>query len=341
MSFAPRIATITDTETVNPSPMPAPRLVSGIKPTGDIHIGNYFAVIKQLVELQDAHESFVFIADLHALNQIHDKELLSRLIREVATAYLAAGLDPEKAVLFRQSDVPAHSELCWILNCITSLGALERAHAYKDAVAKGRPINVGLFDYPVLMAADILLYQPDIVPVGRDQQQHVEITVDLAQRFNHLFGQTFAIPQALVQSEAAIVPGVDGQKMSKSYNNVIGLFETPEATTKKVMSIKTDSKGPSEPKDPDTCSIFALHRLVSQPQLADLEKRYREGSISYKESKDILAQNMNDYLAPMRAKKAEYDAQPEKIDMILAAGKERAQAEAARTLAAVKANVGL
>ena len=321
--------------------MPAPRLVSGIKPTGDIHIGNYFAVIKRLVELQDAHESFVFIADLHALNQVHDKELLSRLIREVASAYLAAGLDPEKAVLFKQSDVAAHSELCWILNCITSLGTLERAHAYKDAVAKGRTVNVGLFDYPVLMAADILLYQPEIVPVGKDQQQHVEITVDLAQRFNHIFGPTFTLPQALIQVETAIIPGVDGQKMSKSYNNVIGLFETPEATAKKIMSIKTDSKGPTDPKDPDTCTIFALHRLVSGPQLAELDRRYREGSISYKDSKELLAQNMNGFLAPMRAKKAELDAQPEKVDAILAAGKARAMAEAERTLNAVKANVGL
>lgn len=318
-----------------------PRLLSGIKPTGDIHIGNYFGAIKQFIELQDQYESYVFIADLHALNQLYDPKEMARLIKEVATAYLAVGLDPEKVTLFRQSELPEHSELCWILNCITSMGLLERAHAYKDALAKGKPINMGLFDYPVLMAADILLYKPAVVPVGHDQEQHVEMTVDIAGRFNHLFGETFPMPKALTLTQTGVVPGLDGRKMSKSYGNVIGLFDPAEVVKKKAMSIVTDSKAPDEPKDPDTCNIFALHRLFSQDILPELEQRYREGKISYKESKELLAERINLFLDPIRRKKLELDANPNYISQVLAAGKERAVAVARPTLQEVKQKVGL
>jgi tryptophanyl-tRNA synthetase len=321
--------------------MSKPRLLSGIKPTGDIHIGNYFGAMRQFVELQDRYESYVFIADLHALNQIHDPKELSRLIREIAVAYLAIGLDPQKVALFQQSTIAAHSELTVMLNSICSMGLLERAHAYKDAQAKGKPVNVGLFDYPVLMAADILLYQPNVVPVGNDQQQHVEIAHDLAERYNHLFGQTFKLPQALILEEAGIVTGLDGRKMSKSYGNVIGLFDSPEALTKKAMSIVTDSRGPSEPKDPDTCSVFALHRLVSLPILDDLRDRYLKGAISYKESKEILAANLIAFTEPIRAKKAEIEARDGYVADVLADGRSRASKLAEQTLETAKRHAGL
>ncbi|MBU6389717.1 tryptophan--tRNA ligase [Patescibacteria group bacterium] len=317
------------------------RLLSGIKPTGNIHIGNYFGAMRQFLELQDQYESFLFIADLHALNQIHNPEELADNIREIAKAYLAIGLDPDKVTLFQQSRVPAHTQLTWIFNSITSMGLLERAHAYKDALANERSVNVGLFDYPVLMAADILLYHPKVVPVGNDQQQHVEIAVDIAQRFHHLYGPTFTIPQPLIRSEVAVVPGLDGRKMSKSYHNVIGLFDTPEATVKKVMAITTDSKGLSEPKDPETCTIFALHKLFSTDQIEELRERYRSGSITYKESKERLAERINAFLQPIRERKAELDSQPEYIERVLAEGSAKASEMAEKTLREVMERVGL
>jgi tryptophanyl-tRNA synthetase len=320
-----------------------PRLVSGVKPTGNVHLGNYFAAMRQFVELQAAYHSFVFIADLHALNQIHRPDELAGNVLEVAKAYLAVGLDPEKVTLFRQSEVPEHAELCWVFNSITSMGLLERAHAYKDAVARGeKSIMVGLFDYPVLMAADILLYRPEVVPVGQDQQQHLEMTVDIAQRFNHLFGETFPLPQALIDREMPTVPGIDGRKMSKSYDNVIGLFDSDEEIRKKVMSIKTDSRQPEEPKDPERCTVFALHKLVTpEPTLSELRQRYLEGQIGYKESKELLAESLLAFLAPIKAKKAELDARPEFVREVFARGKEMAGAEAQSTLREVKEKVGL
>ena len=321
--------------------MSTQRLLSGIKPTGDIHIGNYFGAMKQFVELQGRYESYVFIADLHALNQIHDPAELNRLIREIAVAYLAVGLDPEKVTLFQQSEVPAHAELCVMLNSICSMGLLERAHAFKDAQAKGKPVNVGLFDYPVLMAADILLYQTDVVPVGKDQQQHVEIAHDLAERFNHLFGATFKLPDTLILEEAGVVTGLDGQKMSKSYNNVIGLFDEPEKLRKKAMSIVTDSREPAEPKDPDTCAVFALHKLVSGDILEDLRARYLKGDISYKESKEMLAANLIAFTEPLRERQAEIAARPGYVRDVLDAGRDKARKTAEETLSIAKEHAGL
>lgn len=317
----------------------AKRLVSGVKPTGSPHIANYFGAIKQMLALQDQYETYIFLADLHAINQTHDPKVLAGDIRELVTTYLAVGIDPKKACLFQQSAVPAHAELAAILGGITSLGLLERAHAYKDALAKGREANLGLFSYPVLMAADILLYKPEVVPVGKDQQQHIEITNDIAQRFNHLYGQTFPHPEGLIPPEVATIPGLDGQKMSKSYGNTIGLFESADSVQEKVMKIVTDSKRPEEPKEPDT--LLALHRLVAAGDLYQVEQAYREGGMGYRELKERLVVNLNAFLEPIRQRKAELEAEPEKIKSLLVEGAERASIVANQTLDEVKLKVGV
>jgi tryptophanyl-tRNA synthetase len=320
---------------------PQPRLLSGIKPTGDIHIGNYFGAMRQWVDLQGRYETIVGIMDLHALTQIHEPSVLSVTTGELIKAYLAVGLDPQKVTLFQQSSISAHAELCWIFNCISSMGMLERGHAYKDAMAKDRSINVGVFDYPILMAADILLYKPEIVPVGKDQQQHVEVAIDIAQRFNHLFGETFLIPKVLILEGTAVVPGTDGRKMSKSYGNVIGLFDAPEVIRKKVAGIVTDSKRPEEPKDPAADTLFALHSLVGGDMLSEIRRRYLEGGIGYKESKDILSENLIRFLAPIQEKKRELDADPSYVEEILENGRMRALSIAESTLKEVKERTGL
>ena len=241
-------------------------LLSGVKPTGRVHIGNYFGAMKQFVEMQNEHESYVFIADYHAITTVQDKEQMKQGIIDVALDYLAIGLDPKKVVLFKQSDVPQVHELNWIFNCITTMPYLMRAHAYKDAEAKNKEINVGLFDYPLLMAADILIQDADVVPVGQDQKQHVEYARDTAQKFNNIFCEgksadgIFKLPEPLILESVETVPGTDGRKMSKSYGNVIPLFATNEEIKKAVMSIPTDSKGVDEPKDPDTNHIFNIHK---------------------------------------------------------------------------------
>lgn len=316
------------------------RLVSGIKPTGDIHIGNYFGAMQQFLTLQNEYECFFFVADLHAFNQIQDAEELRKVILEVAKAYLAIGIDPHKVTLFQESQVPGHSELTILLNSLTSLGLLERAHAIKDARAKGKPINAGLFEYPVLMASDILLYQADVVPVGDDQQQHLEMTREIAERFNHLFGEYFKLPQG-VHGSAGTVLGLDGRKMSKSYSNVIGLFDSPEETQEKVMRITTDSKRPEETKDPENDLLFSYHKLFSIEELPDLERRYREGGIGYKESKDILAKNMNAFLEPIRARKAELDKNEDSVLDILTEGAKKARPIADATVAEVQRRIGM
>jgi tryptophanyl-tRNA synthetase len=320
-----------------------PRLLSGIKPTGNIHLGNYFGVMRQFLRLQDEYDCYLFIADLHALNQIHNPGELSANILEVAKAYLAIGLDPAKVTLFRQSELPAHAELCWIFNSITSMGLIERAHAYKDALAKGeKSIMVGLFDYPVLMAADILLYKPAVVPIGEDQQQHIEMMEDIAQRFNHLYGEILTIPKGIHEPNVPTVIGLDGRKMSKSYANVIGLFDDEETLRKKVMSIKTDSRTPEEPKDPDTCTVFAFHKLLTpEPALSDLATRYKAGGISYKESKELLFESLMALMRPIQAKKAELDTNPEYVKQVLAEGRTKAAVISDQTLQEVKTAVGL
>lgn len=318
------------------------RLLSGIKPTGEIHIGNYFGAMRQFLELQNQFESFIFIADYHALNQLQNKEELSKNILEIAKAYLSIGLDPQKVVLFKQSDVPEVTELAWIFNCLTPIAELQRAHAYKDAVAKGNPINMGLFDYPVLMAADILMYNSEVVPVGQDQKQHLEMAQDMAKKFNNVFGETFKVPQERILGEVATVIGLDGRKMSKSYKNTIGLFDDEKQVIKKVMGIKTDSKGATDPKDPKTDNIFALHKLFATPEeLKELEQAYKEGKISYKESKELLGERINNFLQPIREKKSEWDANEKQVKEILISGAARARQEAKEMMKKVREKIGV
>ena len=316
------------------------RLVTGIRATGDIHLGNYFAAIKPAVELQSQYESFIFVADVHSLNTVTDSAKLRGHILQTVKAYLAGGLDPAQTTLFQQSRLP-HGNLALMVGAQTSLGLLERAHAYKDAQAKGESVNFGVFSYPVLMAADILMYQAEVVPVGRDQHQHLEMTREIAERFNHLYGKTFTLPQAFIH-DVPTIPGLDGRKMSKSYGNVIGIFEEPEDIRKKVMKIITDSKRPEEPKDPDTDTVFSIYKLVSSSEDTEsLRKRYVEGGISYKDAKELLAEALVSYLAPIQAKKRELDEDEGKIIRILDEGAERAQVVADQTMKLVRERVGV
>lgn len=318
------------------------RLLSGIKPTGDIHIGNYFGAMRQFLDLQNEFESFVFIADYHALNQLQDAQELSKNILEIAKAYLAIGLDPKKVVLFQQSAVPEVTELAWIFNCLTPIAELQRAHAYKDAVAKGKSVNMGLFDYPVLMAADILIYNSEVVPVGQDQKQHLEMAQDMAKKFNKVFGEIFKVPKERILEGVATVPGLDGLKMSKSYKNTIGLFDDEKTVLKKVMSIKTDSKGATDAKDSKTDNIFALHKLFATvDELKELERAYKEGGISYKESKELLGERINNFLQPIREKKLELDANEKPVKEILMVGAEKARVEARAMIKRVREKVGV
>lgn len=317
-------------------------LLSGVQPTGMPHIGNYFGAMKQFVDLQDQYQSYVMVADYHALTKVQNASELRRQILEVVGTYLAIGLDPNKVVLFQQSAVAAHTELAWIFNCLTTMPYLMRAHAYKDAEAKNKEVNVGLFTYPLLMAADILLYGANVVPVGQDQKQHLEIARDAAEKFNRIYGtELFTLPEALIMPEVQTIIGLDGQKMSKSYKNTIPLFADEAELKKLVMSIKTDSKSESDPKNPDECNVFALHKLFSQKDLPTLQQRYTAGQIGYKESKEILFQNMNTFLAPMRARYDELMSQPDYLREVLEQGSEKARATAEAKMVEVRQQVGV
>jgi len=317
------------------------RLLSGVKPTGRPHVGNYLGAMRQFVDLAKSHESFVFIADYHALNTIHDASQMRQNTIDLILDYLAIGLDPKEVVLFKQSDLAEHTELCWIFNTFTTMPYLMRAHAYKDAQAKNKEINVGTFDYPMLMSADILLYEPDIVPVGADQKQHVEYARDTAEKFNTLFGDTFKLPEPHIPKEIAIIPGVDGQKMSKSYNNTIPLFADDDVIRKATMSIVTDSLGVEDPKDPEKCNIFALHKHFSKDTLSEIEKRYREGNIGYKESKERLADNIVKFVTPMRELRSELSKEKGLIEKVLGEGREKAHTVASAKMQEVKKKIGV
>jgi len=318
------------------------RLLSGVQPSGTIHIGNYFGAIKQFVDLQDEYDSVVFIADLHAITTIQNKKELSENILNVALDYLACGLDPKKVCLFKQSDVTEVTELAWYFNCITTMPFLERATAYKDANQKAKEINVGLFDYPILMAADILIQDADVVPVGADQKQHVEYARDIAQKFNNIYGETFKLPEPLILKEVAIVPGIDGRKMSKSYKNTIPLFGTDEVIKKAVMGIVTDSKRPDEPKDPDLCNIFALHKLfLSDDDLEMLRERYLKGNIGYKESKDLLFDAIINLIKPMREKRESYAKNLDLVRKILNDGARENKIEIKKKMDIIRNNIGI
>ncbi len=316
-------------------------VLSGVKPTGKLHIANYFGAVRQFVDLQDQYDCFFMIADLHAITSINNAAEMKQNTLDVVLDYLAIGLDPAKVVLFKQSDVPAHTETAWIFDCITTMPYLMRAHAFKDAEAKNKEINVGTFNYPILMAADILLYDADVVPVGQDQKQHVEYARDIAEKFNRTFGETFKLPEPLIVSEVATVPGIDGQKMSKSYGNTIPLFAEDDEIQKLVMKIVTDSKTPTEAKDPTTDNIFALHKLFSVEMLPDLEKRYRAGEIGYKESKEILAHNVIKFITPIREKRKILAENPDQVIAILKAGAEKARLVTNTKLQTIKHAVGI
>lgn len=319
-------------------------LVSGIQPTGDIHIGNYFGAIKQFVDLSNAgeYDARVFLADYHALTTVHNKEAMQKLSFDLVCLYLAVGLDPEKVILYRQSTLPEHTELAWIFNTLVTLPWLSRAHAFKDKEAKGIEVSVGLFDYPVLMAADILMYDADVVPVGQDQIQHVEMAREIARKFNQTFGQTFKEPQELIKKDVAIVPGTDGQKMSKSYKNTIPLFATEEEITKAVMSIVTDSKAPEEKKNSEENNIYAIYKLVAtDAEREAMKEGLEQGGLGYGEAKKMLLEKIFEYFGPMKKKYDEYQNNPDYVYRILEEGEQKVRVLAEQKMRGVKKAVGL
>ncbi len=318
------------------------RILTGIQPSGTPHIGNYFGAMRQIVASQEKGETFIFLADYHSLTTSPEPEQLRRNVQELALNYLACGVDPQKAILFRQSDVPQVCELCWILNNVTPVGLLERAHSYKDKLAKGFAPNNGLFSYPVLMASDILIYRSDLVPVGKDQKQHLEITRDIAIKFNNRYGEIFTIPEELIPDEVAIVPGIDGQKMSKSYNNTIPIFGKEKEIKKTIMSVVTDCKQLEEPKDPDHCNVVALFKLVATPdELEEMKARYRAGGYGYGHAKLALFDKLWAYFEPMRNRRAELERNLDYVREVLRKGGERARQVAEQTMEEVRAAVGL
>jgi len=318
------------------------RVLSGIQPSGQLHIGNYFGAMRQHLKLQAEHDCFYFIADYHALTSSPSPADVARHTLDVAMDYIVLGLDTEKTVFWRQSDVPEVTEFAWLLSCITPMGLLQRCTSFKEKVSQGISANHGLFAYPVLQAADILIYKSDLVPVGADQKQHIEVTRDIAVRFNNSFGKILTVPSEYIIESVAVVPGTDGQKMSKSYNNTIGIFEAENSIVKKVMRIITDSTPIEEPKDPDKCNVFALLKLVASPQeLTEWENRYRRGGMGYSEAKKRLAELLIDYFKPFREKRNELENNIDYVKEVLADGAKRAKTVAAKTLAEVRKAVGL
>ena len=318
------------------------RILTGIQPSGTPHIGNYFGAMRQVCSIQDKGETFIFLADYHSLTTGPDPEQLRQNVLELALNYLSCGVDPEKSVLFRQSEGPEVCELTWILNNVTPVGLLERAHSYKDKIAKGFSPNNGLFSYPVLMASDILIYGSNLVPVGKDQKQHLEITRDIAIKFNNQYGEIFTIPEELIPEEVAIVPGIDGQKMSKSYNNTIPIFGKEKAIRKTIMNIVTDCKQLEDPKDPDNCNVVALFKLfASGEELEEMKAKYRAGGYGYGHAKQALFEKMWSYFEPMRQKRAELEANIDYVWEVLRKGGDRAREEAQLTMDKVRKAVGL
>ena len=317
------------------------RVLSGVQPSGTLHLGNYFGALKQHIELQEQHECFYFIANYHSLTTINDAERLRELTLGVALDYLALGLDPEKATFFRQSDIPEVTELTWILSTVTGKGLLERAHSFKDKTAKGITVSMGLFNYPLLMAADILIYRSNIVPVGKDQVQHIEMTQDIAGYFNQTYREVFVRPEARLD-QAYTVPGVDGQKMSKSYGNIVEIFGPPKPIKKKIMSIKTDSTPVENPKDPNTCNVFALLKLLATPdETREWEQRYRQGGMGYGEAKNRLAELHEETFGVRRKAREKWAASPDDVEDILTTGAARARAVAQEVMSDVRNACGI
>jgi tryptophanyl-tRNA synthetase len=318
------------------------RILSGIQPSGALHIGNYFGMMQPAVALQAEGEALYFIADYHALTSVRDPKALRENSRRVAVDFLACGLDPERATLFRHTDVPQVTELAWILSTVAPMGLLERAHSYKDKLARGLSATVGLFSYPVLMAADILIYDSDVVPVGKDQKQHIEITRDLAVKMNETFGPIFKLPEPRIRAAAETVPGIDGQKMSKSYGNNIDIFGHEKEMRKRVMSIVTDSMPVEAPKDPTKSTIFKLYSLVaSKDEIAAMREQFLKGGTGYGDFKKQLFEKLWEYFAPMRKRREEILADKLYIDNVLASGAGRANEIANQVMKRTREAVGL
>jgi len=307
--------------------------LSGVQPSGKPHIGNYFGAMKQFVDLQNEHDGYVFIADYHALHSLRNPKEMNENIKGVLLDYLAIGLDPKKVTFFKQSDISEHTELAWIFDTITTMPFLMRAHAFKDAEAKNKEIDVGTFNYPVLMAADILLYNPDMVPVGADQKQHVEIARDIAEKFNNTYGDTFKLPEPMILKDVAIVPGTDGRKMSKSYGNIISLFAEYEEIKKCVMSIVTDSSG-GIPQN-----VYAIHKLFRSEE--ELKKIYEEKAGEYKEIKELLIEDMEKFIAPLREKRKEFEKDLPKALAMLKEGGEKAKKVAGEKMKEIREKIGV
>ncbi len=318
------------------------RVLSGIQPSGSLHIGNYFAMMKPMISYLERSELFVFIVNLHALTSITNPDEMRENTLAAAADFLALGLEPEKCYFWVQSDVKEVTELTWILSNVTSMGLLERCHSYKDKIAQGIVPTHGLFAYPVLMTADIILYQSNIIPVGQDQKQHVEVARDVAQRFNNTYGETFVLPEPEISEELAVIPGLDGQKMSKSYNNTIDIFTDRDTLDKTVMRIVTDSTPVNEPKNPDTCSLFAIYSLfLTDEEIETLRARYLAPGLRYGDVKKELAQAIWDYFESHRDKRQKLMSNPDTIRDILTYGADKARVIAQETMAVVRDRVGI
>ena len=319
------------------------RALTGIQPSGEQHLGNWLGAISPGIALQESHETFYFIASYHALTTSKDPNILRERILDAAMTWLAFGLDPAKTAIWAQHDTPEVTEMTWLLSCVCSKGLLDKAHAFKDAVAKGKKqISAGLYTYPVLMASDILAFHSHVVPVGKDQKQHVEMARDMAQRFNHIYGETLTLPESLIQEDVAVIPGIDGNKMSKSYGNTIPLFLSPKKLRKRIMAVKTDSTPLEEPKDPDSCLVYRLFKLfATSDESQALAGKYRAGHFGYGHAKQALYEQINAHLAEPREKYFELQKRPDDVHDILASGATKARAIARSTLNDMREKMGL
>jgi tryptophanyl-tRNA synthetase len=318
------------------------KILSGIQPSGDLHIGNFFGMMKSMIEYQKSHELYCFIVNYHALTTVHDGSKLGKGTLDAAMDFLSLGLDPKKSIFWIQSDIPEVLELTWILSTITSMGLLERAHSYKDKIAQGLSPNHGLFAYPVLMAADILLFQAEVIPVGKDQKQHIEMTRDIAISFNHQYGETFTLPEPQINEDLSVIPGVDGRKMSKSYDNTIPIFLPEKQLRKRIMSIQTDSTPMAEPKDPNKCNVFSLFKLFASPkEIALLAENYARGGYGYGDAKKELFEKINEFFAVYREKRESLNNDRDLVLDILKEGATKARTKAAKTLELVREKTGL
>lgn len=318
------------------------RVLTGIQPSGRLHIGNYFGTIKRMVEYQESSDLFLSVVNLHSLTSLKDSQQLKKMTQEACMDMLALGIDPDKSYFWVQSDVPEVTELAWVLACLAPMGLMERAHAYKDKTAKGLSATLGLFSYPILMAADILINQADVVPVGKDQKQHMEIARDIAIKFNHEFGETFTIPEPEIPEEIAVIPGTDGQKMSKSYGNTIPIFADEKELKKAIMGIITDSKGVEESKVPEGNTLYELYKLVaSESETQELADAFQKGGMGYGDAKKKLLEKMNQYFAPFREKRKYYENHLEEVESIMQKGAEKVRKISLETMKKVREATGL